>query len=316
MKRFLKEILWFLLLPLVLVVVAVLLPPTKGLSDSLFFTKLEKDRLLRNSPPPRIILVGDSSLSYGMNSALFQETLGLYPVNTALTADTGLLFDLDHAAPWIQSEDIVIVAPSYDHYFGKRPFGRPELLFLILDLTPGEARNLGLEQWHHLVGFLPDFVRSKYTPSNYRVRKFHPMYGADVINEFGDAVAHWEMEPADYYHPIVLRDAFEPRVVEALQEFQERVQRQGGLMFCTFPGMEAANFEANREAIESVFAVLNQSGLRLLGTPDTFVVPRDWTYDSPLHLTREGADHRTRLVIEELRKHPAYVEWEAQRNPR
>jgi hypothetical protein len=60
--------------------------------DNYLAAVLEKDRLIRNTPSPKIILVGGSNLAFGIDSRMMQDSLGLRVVNMGLYAKLGLKY--------------------------------------------------------------------------------------------------------------------------------------------------------------------------------------------------------------------------------
>src|SRR6476661_8416978 len=80
---------------------------------------LEKDRLIRNTPSPKIILVGGSNLAFGVDSKLLQDSLRLPVVNMGLYAKLGLRYMLAQVKPYIRAGDIVVVVPEYDQFYGQ-----------------------------------------------------------------------------------------------------------------------------------------------------------------------------------------------------
>jgi len=79
---------------------------------------LQKDRLIRTTPSPKIILVGGSNLAFGIDSRLLQDSLHVNVVNMGLYAKLGLRYMLAQVKPYIRAGDIVIVVPEYDQFYG------------------------------------------------------------------------------------------------------------------------------------------------------------------------------------------------------
>ena len=70
MKKFITKLILFPLTFVVLTLVFGLgLPATPRASKSLIYAKIKKDSLLKNSLSPRIIFIGGSNLSFGLNIA-------------------------------------------------------------------------------------------------------------------------------------------------------------------------------------------------------------------------------------------------------
>ena len=58
--------------------------------DNYLAAVLEKDRLIRSTPSPKIVLVGGSNLAFGIDSKKIEDSLGLRVVNMGLYAKLGL----------------------------------------------------------------------------------------------------------------------------------------------------------------------------------------------------------------------------------
>src|ERR1700730_2211300 len=113
MKKFLKKVFFFTLIFVGIVSIGLLLPATPRSSQSLLFGEIEKDSLLNNAPSPRIVFIGGSNLSFGINSQMIKDSLGLNPVNAAIHASIGLVYMLDHSLNYIRPGDVLVVSPEY-----------------------------------------------------------------------------------------------------------------------------------------------------------------------------------------------------------
>ena len=72
-----------------------------------------KVELLKNTPSPRIILVGGSGVAFGEDSALMERELpGYSVVNFGMYAALGTMVMLDLSKPYIRERDIVILIPE------------------------------------------------------------------------------------------------------------------------------------------------------------------------------------------------------------
>ena len=57
--------------------------------DNYLAAVLEKDRLIRNTASPKIILVGGSNLAFGIDSRAIEDSLGIHVVNMGCTRGLG-----------------------------------------------------------------------------------------------------------------------------------------------------------------------------------------------------------------------------------
>ena len=78
-----------------------LLPATPRASKSLLFANQKKDELLQRVKSPRMIFVGGSNLSFGLNSQIIKNELNINPINTAVHAAIGVryMFCLLYTSP-------------------------------------------------------------------------------------------------------------------------------------------------------------------------------------------------------------------------
>src|SRR5687768_14997237 len=87
-------------------------------NDNYLVAVLEKDRLIRKTPSPKIILVGGSNLAFGIDSKMMQDSLRMPVVNMGLYAKLGLKYMLAQVQPYIGPGDVVVVVPEYDQFYG------------------------------------------------------------------------------------------------------------------------------------------------------------------------------------------------------
>jgi len=69
---------------------------------------LDKDRLLRDTPSPKIVFVGASNLAFGLDSERVQSAMRLPVVNLGLHGGVGLKYMLDSTRPYVKKGDIVV----------------------------------------------------------------------------------------------------------------------------------------------------------------------------------------------------------------
>ncbi|MGB5769619.1 MAG: hypothetical protein WBM32_07080, partial [Crocosphaera sp.] len=172
LKVFVVKISVFLCIPIALtILVGAAFPPTPRSSTSLLFAKIEKDTLLKKSPSPRLILVGGSNLSFGINSQMIKDSLGLNPINTGIHASIGLKYMMDDVLDHIRAGDIVVIAPEYEQFYGKTAYGRNELLRIVFDIDRESLDSLDFQQWLKILPYFPRFSLSKLKPIEYFFQK-------------------------------------------------------------------------------------------------------------------------------------------------
>ncbi|MDJ0728816.1 MAG: hypothetical protein QNJ33_02380 [Crocosphaera sp.] len=305
LKYFLLKISVFLSIPLALMLlVGATFPPTPRSSTSLLFAKIEKDAMLKESPSPRLIMIGGSNLSFGINSQMIKDALKLNPINTGIHAAIGLKYMMDDVLDDIQPGDIVVIASEYQQFYGDMAYGRNELLRIVVDIDRNSLNDLNTKQWLKILPYFPRFSLSKLKPNEYFVQqsKESGVYERRAFNQYGDVDIHWN-RPGKKVQPLgKLSNNFNETLIQEMVDFREKVQQKRAKLYVTFPGYQEASFENGKEGIAEIESKLIENNFILLGSPERYKIPNNMMYDTPYHLNKEGVDLRTQKLIEDLSK--------------
>jgi hypothetical protein len=302
MKKFLLNLTAFLGILALIFFVGLKLPATPRTSKTFLFAQILKDSLLINTPSPRIIFIGGSNLSFGLNSQMVKDSLNLNPINTAIHLNIGIIYMIDHTLEFIKPGDVVVVAPEYQFFYGQSAYGGEELLITSLDIPSPKPTRLNFEQWKNVYGFSARYVASKFLFSEYSKKKESEVYGISTYNQYGDATAHWNMKPGKFEPYHVHGSDLNTSVIKKLIDFKRSVEKKGAVLFITFPGYQATSFDKNTSEIKEIESTLRIHGFTLLGTPDRYKMPDQFMFDTPYHLLKQGVDLRTNLLIVDLKK--------------
>ncbi len=306
MKRFLLEVLAFVAVQ-ALVLLAVERTYDRLLETEHYMAALEdKERLLQSVRPPRVVLVGGSSMAFGVNSRAIERSLGLPVVNVALHAGLGLDMILGHAERGLRAGDRVVVSPEYRLLEKGLPFdsatvwheiaARP---WSVRDVSPRSVPSLlddGLVLPRQRLVALWDRARQGPIPLLYKRSSF---------DERGDFVGHLEfgsMNGSDQHVFIRPADSLEDACAR-LSRFAARAREQGAeVVVVVPPPIPNDDLEAQRSAATRLWSRL--SGCT--GLPVTDVVPYDRSlfFDTAYHLTREGRRVHTPQVVRAVKKAP------------
>jgi hypothetical protein len=303
-KVFLKKLFVLFAIFLTISFIAILLPATPKASKSLLFAIKDKDKLLQEVKKNRIIFIGGSNLSFGLNSQLIRDSLQLNPINTSIHAGIGLNFMLDYYSPLIDSNDIIVLVPEYAQYMGNTWNGEDVLLRLILDVDKSNINKLNYLQFKNIIQYFPKYVISKFNPKEYfcLTTKEKPIYNRSSFNEYGDAVAHWGDSLKPFKNEDLHSSSLNLDVYKSMQEFKRIVELKNAKLFVSFPCYDPVSFQKNLNQINSIKAKLKHDNFSLLGNPSIFSFKQQYYYNSPYHLTHQGANKRTLLLIKLIKQ--------------
>jgi hypothetical protein len=302
MRKFLLNLFGFSVLFLSLVAGLLYAPPTPRAQTSLLMAAKQKRQLLLSTPSPRIIFVGGSNLSFGLDCGMIKDSLHLNPVNMAVHASIGLIFMMDDVSEFIRPGDLVVLSPEYAHFAGQFAFGGEELLRTVFDAKCVSPLSLRVRQYIRILPYLPKYLKAKLQTSEYnQTQSYHlPWYQRSSFNEFGDVNVHWGQNnmAVEPYGPV--NGKVEQVVIDAIQVFNRDVEQKGGKLLITYPCIQERTFVNMQSFIHQVQVNLESTGSSLLGTPERYMMHDSLLFNTPYHLNREGARFRTQLLLEDL----------------
>lgn len=300
MKEFLKKTIFFLV-PITLVLFSgIAIPPTPRESESNLFANRQKDSLLAHTKAPRIIFVGGSNLSFGLNSREILDSLNLNPINTAINAGIGIKYMLENTQQYIKKGDIVILAFEYQHFYRSYDYTSDALLRIICDVCPEKRKLLSLKQKVHLIPLIPRYSLTKLKPTAYFNYTSSGIYSTSSFNQFGDVDTHWSMEPCDF-EPMPVKGNFNEKVIDKLKAFERIATQKGAEVYVTFPCIDEMTFSIYKEKILRVEKCLIDKDFSVLGDATKYVMPKELMFNTAYHLNKKGLGYRTKLFIDDYR---------------
>lgn len=301
MKKFLLQLLRFSLVLTGIFVAGLLLPVTPRSSESLLFSQLQKDEMLRKTKAPRLILCGGSNLSFGIDSKTLSDSLHLNTINTGVHAQIGLQFMMDHCLPFVQQGDVVLLVPEYNQFFGDFAYGSEELLRTLLDVDKTEINKLQFKQIKKLLPLLPEYAFSKFRQREYF---YHfdkdNVYLKTAFNEYGDVYKHWNSQREKVNPDVKLSGGLNENILVAMHQFEKAISEKGAKLLLGFPSYQSTSFEINREEISLVESTLRKEGFSVLGSAERYRLNDTLFFNTTYHLTKAGVDYRTRLLWEDI----------------
>jgi hypothetical protein len=299
MKKFLIRIAIFTGFIIFGFILGLFLPVTPRASRFIYYSIIQKDSLLANVDSPRMIFIGGSNLSFGLNSRIIKDSLNVNPINTGIHAGLGLKFMFENAAKYIRQGDIIIAIMEYSHFTSDYNYCSDALLSMIMDVNKGDLRLLNFRQAFNLLPFVPKYAVSKLKPTAYFNIEINHPYDINSFNEYGDVCAHWNMENS-YFKPTGRINEFNRQIVGKIKDFEKIVEQRGATFYITYPSYMATSFDKSKDIIAVIRDELEKN-FKTLGTPERYMMPDSLMFDTSYHLNKEGVDIRTARLIEDIK---------------
>ena len=270
--------------------------------NSALYGKIQKDRLLKaNNERKRIIIIGGSNVSYGIDSRILMNELGMDVINTGIQHTIGLEYMVNAVIPLVRANDIVLICPEYEHFKGDFYHGDMSTLRLIFEVE-GNFRNLTLEQSMHLIKDLPSYLCSRLNPIKYLLQGNHEgPHSVNSFNEHGDAVLHLDMDP-EYFNTqdSISVNEFNLDVISFLEESKVKLEKLGVKLLMSYPCISESAAMTNSKFIDKVHQSLSESSLTLISRPVDYFFEDSLFYNSKYHPLRTGNEIRSKRLVKDL----------------
>ena len=278
---------------------------------------LEKDRLIRNTPSPKIILVGGSNLAFGIDSHMMEDSLHVRVVNMGLYAKLGLRYMLAQVKPYIKMGDVVVVVPEYDQFFGNFSNGdntlNTALLYAPADRIGDFVKSYSIidvvlrpRAENVRRAFLHAAAAAIGRENQFFPPDTNPVYNRRSFNDRGDVVSHLGRKGMDpdsiYVRALPPLKGFNKKTIDDLNGVAETAANVGARSYFMFPSYMERAYAMSDKSIDSLRARIGRdSRMPFLGNARDFVYPDSLFFDTRFHLTGEGRRLRTLRMIEILK---------------
>ncbi len=296
-----------LLTPFVGVVTAAFGLPSQY--DATFLGGLsDKYERLTSIDTPKIVVIGGSSVAFGLDSKQLEELTGMPVVNFGLYATLGTKCMIDLSKANINEGDIVILAPETDSQTMSLYFNA-EAVWQALDQDFSMLRYIDIADMGELAGELWNFAQTK---REYAVTNSAPVptgiYSRESLDEYGDIiyerpfnVMNGDFDPTQIisFDESLLDEDF----IEYVNDFSGWCESRGAKLYYSFSPMNslAISEESTDEAIRDWYASLAASlDFEICSDVRAYIMDPQYFFDTNFHLNDTGVDIRTRQLASDI----------------
>lgn len=308
MKGFLLKISGFLLMIVMLLIVSLFFIPDVVSKNSLLAALVEKHEKLEKMPTEKIIFIGGSNASFGLDCKVISAAFKKPAINMGIHAGMGLEYIINDVKPYVKKGDWIILMPEYEHFYTDNFYGEMELLPVLFDIYPSGRKLIDNKQWPHLAKYIPVYAAKKI--KSYISSLGHKqvqsasidIYDKRSFNEFGDAYIHWTLPDQDFASckKNSGKEKVNPEVISFLVKFKKFVEDNGATLTILPPVLEDQSYQNQRNMIDSIAISLDKNAIGFCAKPDRYMLPRDYFFNSIYHPNKKGIDLRTTRVIEDM----------------
>jgi hypothetical protein len=307
-KGFLYRIIVFFALVVLVLALSLYCIPDVVARTSILAAIMDKHEALQKIKIEKIIFVGGSNLSFGLDSKKIIETYKKPVINMGVHAGIGLEYIINDVKVYVNRGDVVVLVPEYENFYTDNFYGEMELVSVLFDIDPEGKKYLDAKQWEHLFKYIPTYSAKKiknYIPTLFRKSTLTTeidIYDRRSFNEFGDAYIHWAL-PNQNYMPSKRNSGAEkinPEVIAFIKDFKKYVENKGAKLVILPPVIERQFYNNHDKMINEIEAALAENNIGFMVKPDTYKFSKDYFFNSYYHLNKKGVDKRTEMVIGNL----------------
>lgn len=312
MRRFVFQFTGFLALQLAVVcllfaVCCAIYPP----SESYLAALLDKRRLLATQSEPRLVIVGDSSAAFGLDSGLIAHRVGRRPVNLGLMAALDIQWTLRDAEAGLRSGDVVLVQFTPVKFMESLPSA--DNLLRLLTVDPQSIHSWG---WPHFKDALErgaHLYLARIATTGRRILLSPRTVPEDGdrevllrinLNANGDMVGHASLPSrwnAAGVRPFVFDEHKAVYSVSAVRAFSERCRARGVTVFLVSAPVPQGLWNLSGEEIEKLHRwMVAQTGLASLNEPAANVWPDGEFFDTQTHPGKALAGKHSKILAARL----------------
>lgn len=276
-----------------------------GNQYSYFYTSslIDKVDRLCAITEPKIILVGNSNVSFGMDSALLEEAMGMPVVNLGLQGALGNAFHEEIAKLNIRQGDIVVV--SHIDYADDDKLNDAELAWITVEKNPQLLQILRPKDWLPMLRAYPNYAFNCFVrwQRGWNTIPEGTLYIREGVNEYGDFVMRTGEESATY--PFHAGELTVPQVGDAciarMNQLNEYVRSKGAQMVVSYYPIADGEFTPDRESYHAFAEELaSRLDCPVISEIDDYFFSYDCFFDTIYHLNAKGARLRTEQLIRDL----------------
>lgn len=262
----------------------------------------DKHARLDSLPSPKIIIIGGSNATFGIDSERLERAFCRPVVNMTMNASLGFEFMCNELDGRIGEGDLIIATPEFSAY--TEPVKDNETHILIADRAPVALEAM---PWYrrpriHLgLAIMRCQAAWKYATGEWSGPVADKVYRADGFNAQGDLVSHLGLPQRgpDRQHWVNHElPVFDTAILPIAQALKDSVDAHGADLVFTWPAVARSSQRFDHTG--TIRGRMAEAGFPLMGRPADYTFPDTAFHDTHYHLRATGRRTRTDRMIQDL----------------
>lgn len=293
-----------LVLGITVIVAAVLIMPERF--DEIYFGEMaDKYERLRTVEGEKVVIIGGSSVAFGVNSERMERYLGRPVVNFGLYGPLGTTIMLDLTRGHIHEGDIVVIAAEPDHQTMSMTFNG-EGFWQCCDSDFTMLFKLRGDKIGQMLGSFWIYAQKKLNFYRYGKAQPNDVYSHSSFNERGDMVFRRnDVDMDDWFDDEVLIDLdpsiIDDEFIDYVNDYVAYCRRQGATVYWSYPPMNILAVQQDYEE-RLVYATYLREHLdcEVISNLDDYILWPGYFYDTNYHVNTRGMSVHTANLTQDL----------------
>ena len=244
----------------------------------------------------KIVIIAGSNGGFSINSQILHDSLKLPVVNTSTNAGFGVRMQFEIYKGLLEKGDIVVFCPEY-YSDKKRLYGESTLFRILSTHMPKAYLKMNLRQWYNTFKYIG--IHCQKSIEHIGNHPFEGAYSEKSVNSFGDiSFPRDHHEIKDEYH---FKGNMDDETTAYYQYIHEYSKEKGINLIYLPPTLIESNYISQKPQIDSLVTFMQANNIPFRAAPKRYVFNDSLFFDTPYHMTTQGAIIRTQNLVEDIK---------------
>lgn len=264
----------------------------------------DKMERLESIDEPKIVLIGNSNLTFGINSEILEDAFDMPVVNMGLHGSMGNAFHEEMAKVNLNSGDIIVVA--HTDYSDHDEITDPVTTWLALENHAQLWQLIRSKDIPDMFFSFPTYAKRALTlwaSKEGNEQDSGTVYSRYAFNEYGDIAFERKTRSYTFTEKSVRVPKINETCTNRLNQLNHYVTSRGAsLVVAAYPIASGEFTPPEEDYVQFQTKLQKALDCHVISDYRDYFIDYDYFYDTEYHLTNEGADLRTRQLVDDLKQ--------------
>jgi hypothetical protein len=263
---------------------------------------IDKTERLQTIDEAKIILIGNSNVCFGVNSEMIEEAFDMPVVDMGLHGGLGNAFHENMVKLGVSKGDIVILCHS--NYSDDDTIGDSELAWITLEFHKELWGFLRQKDILTLLKAYPRYFMNAFLlwirGESGNTASDETCYSRSAFNKYGDISRRFD-DTYEFTETSVVVPEINDTCINRINKLNEYIREQGATLLIAGYPIGYGEYTPDASEYDSFEKELREKvDCDVISHYTDYFIPYEFFYNTNLHLSEEGAEIRTKLLIEDL----------------